>query len=143
MRGRVTTARMLRRPAVTIGLLVAVVELLALAVAGPLAAGPGATPKAKAFTCVAKVVSVDVDGRTITAKVIKSNRATRAFVGSEVVFVVRPSAKIIKTGPTAITLADLAVDDRLLIRGRISPSGAFKAALVIDRGAKPIKPTTP
>jgi len=145
MRERVTAARRFRRPAMTITLLMAVVALVTLAVAGPLAAKRGVTPKAKGFTCLATVKSVDVDGRTITATVIRGNRAIRASVGSDVVFAVRTSARIIKTGPTgptAITLADLTFGDRVFIRGKVSATGVFKAALVVDR-TPPVKSARP
>lgn len=137
MRQRIIGTGKLRRPIATMALFVAVAAVLALAVAGPLAARPGTMPRAKAFTCVAKVTSVDIAGRTITATVIRSNRAMRASVGHDVVFKVRRFARIIETGPTAITLADLGVGDKLLIRGRVSATGAFRAALVVCRGTTP------
>lgn len=147
MRRRVPASAMherpLRRPVATIALLVAMAALVTLAVAGPLAAKPGAKVKTRGFTCVATVASVDVDGRTITAKLIKSNRAMKASIGSVIDFEVLASAKIIKTGPTRIALADVVAGDRVLIRGRISATGAFKAVLVIDRGTRPVSPVTP
>ena len=143
MREQVTAAGTLKRSAATMALLMAVVALLALAFAGPLSAKPGSPPKAKKFTCVATVTSVDVDGSTITATVVRGTRAIRASIGSDVDFVVRRSTRIIRTGPTAITLADVAVGDTVRIRSRVTKTGVFRAALVVDRGPTPIQPTSP
>lgn len=148
MRERVRAAGRVRRPAARIALLATAVALLALTVAGPAVAQSAASPKAKArpFLCLATVTSVDVTAETLTAKVVKGNRAMKPSIGQDVTFAVGDSAVIVrisKEGATTITLGDLVAGDRVLITGRVDRTNpdapVFKAWLILDRGPVPTK----
>jgi hypothetical protein len=148
MRTRVRAAGKIRRPAARIALLAAAVALLCLMVAGPVVA-QAAAPKVKArpFSAKATVTSVDVTAKTLTANVVKGNRAMKASIGKDLVFTLSDAAvlvKVSKDGATTIALGDLVAGDRVLIHGRVDltdpAAPVFKVWLIIDRGPAP--PTT-
>jgi hypothetical protein len=145
MRKRVTAAEKIRRPVAKLALVAAAVALLCLMVAGPVVA-QSAAPKVKARPFMAQtiVTSVDATAKTITATVVKGNRAMKASLGTDVVFTLSDAAvlvKVSKDGATTIGLGDLVAGDRVMIHGRIDLTNlaapVFKAWLIIDRGPKP------
>jgi hypothetical protein len=148
LRKRIRAAGRVRRPAARVALLAAGVMLLALMVAGPAAAQAAAPPNAKArpFMAQTMVTSVDVSGKTLTAKVIKGNRPMKASRGKDVVFAVGDSAIIVKIGEegaTTIGLGGLVAGDRVLVAGRVDrtipDAPVFNVWLIIDRGPAPAK----
>ena len=145
MRERSRTASSVRRPVARLALMGAAVALLALMVAGPVMAKPAA-PKAKVRPFVALTTVVGTTADTVTATVVKGNRAMKASIGKDVVFTLADNAvivKVTKDGATRIGLGDLAAGDRVAIHGRVllkeSTAPVFKAWLLIDRGVKPPK----
>jgi hypothetical protein len=130
-------------------LLAAATALLALTIAGQAFAQPAAPkkPKARPFVCQAVVTAVDASGSTLRAKVVRAARPMKARIGTEVTFTVVEKALILKVGkdvdPAIIELSAVAVNDRVLIRGRIDRTDptapVFNARMIVDRGPVPSK----
>ncbi len=148
LRKRVRAAGRIRRPAARIALLAAAVALLALTVAGPVVARAAAPPAAKPrpFMAQTTVTSVDLSGKTLTARVVKGNRPMKASIGKDVTFAVGDSAVIVKIGEdgaATIGLGGLVAGDRVLVTGRVDRTNPaaplYKAWLIIDRGPVPLK----
>jgi hypothetical protein len=143
----VGSKRRIRRPLATTLVLAAAVALLALSIAGPVAAkDPSAKVKARPFTCSAVVTAVNAQGNTITATVKKGNRTLKDYRGKDVTFSVHTDAIILKVGagtPTQISLGAVALGDRVHLNGRAdltnASAPAFTVHLVIDRGPRPLK----
>lgn len=137
----------IRRPFATGLVLAAAAALLALTVAGPIAAKAPERHrlKARAFECVAVVTGVDATAGTLTATVQRASRVLKPSIGKDVTFTVPAKAVILKrTGDgdrQRIALKDVAVGDRVRLLGRVlvkaSDPPVFKAWIIVDWGPKP------
>jgi hypothetical protein len=105
-------------------IILALVAALCLAVVPLALAHPGAANGKMKFEAVGKVTAVDGKALTLTVKVKAGTKTIKALRGTEVPMVVAPTARvrvaIAHKWLHGATLADVAVDARVKVRGTIS-----------------------
>jgi hypothetical protein len=98
-----------------------------VALAGNSSGGPSSPAKAKgkAFVCHGKVVSVDVDAKTITLTVWSGTKGLRKYRGQDLVVQVPDGTKIVRRAfgeATAVGLADVKPGERIWVAGKADRS---------------------